>query len=78
MITQINTDITIKFFYKKDTNTIPFVKWFYKQEKTNKDIINKRLLRVKSGNYGDYKSVGNNILELRFKQGFRNIFYRSK
>ena len=26
------------------------------------------------GNYGDYKSVGDGILELRFNQGFRIYF----
>ena len=29
---------------------------------------------MKLGNYGDYKSVGDGVLELRFNQGFRIYF----
>ncbi len=68
------SDIVIKFFYKRTTNSTPFIEWFYRQEKFTRDIINKRLIRVKNGNYGDYKSISNGILELRFKQGFRIYF----
>ena len=34
----------------------------------------KRLKRLQIGSYGDYKSVGDGVLELRFNQGFRIYF----
>ena len=64
----------VKYYFDKVRNEIVFDKWFLKLERQDKIIIKKRLFRLSDGNYGDYKSVGNNILELRFKQGFRIYF----
>ena len=69
-----DNNVIIKFFFESTKNKVPFIEWFNKQEKFNIDIINKRLIKVKNGNYGDYKSISNGILELRFKQGFRIYF----
>ena len=60
--------------YKDNQGKIPFNEWQNSLQKTDKLIIYKRLERLKLGNYGDYKSVGDGILELRFNQGFRIYF----
>jgi putative addiction module killer protein len=39
------------------------------KDRTARDIIDKRLERVKLGNYGDYKPVGEGVYELRFSYG---------
>jgi putative addiction module killer protein len=52
----------------------PFLTWFNTLEEAGKNIVEKRLRRIADGNYGDYKSVGNGILELRFHQGYRIYF----
>ena len=64
----------IKYYFDKIKGEITFKKWLNKQENDAKLLIRKRIDRLSGGNYGDYKSVGNNILELRFKQGFRIYF----
>jgi putative addiction module killer protein len=53
---------------------VPFEKWLHSLEMPLKNIIDKRLDRVREGNYGDYKSLGGGILELRFHQGYRIYF----
>jgi putative addiction module killer protein len=49
---------------------IPFDCWFdaLRDEKT-KTIINKRLNRVRLGNLGDYRSVGEGVCELKINYG---------
>lgn len=49
---------------------IPFDRWFdaLRDEKT-KTIINKRLNRVRLGNLGDYRSVGEGVYELKINYG---------
>jgi putative addiction module killer protein len=41
---------------------------------TARDMIDKRLERVRLGNYGDCKSLGEGIFELRFASGLRIYF----
>ena len=60
--------------YKDNQGKIPFNEWQNSLQKTDKLIIYKRLERLKLGNYGDYKFVGDGVLELRFNQGFRIYF----
>ena len=54
---------------------IPFFLWMdtIRDRQVTKIIIS-RLDRVQYGNYGDYKSVGGGVLELRFKIGIRIYF----
>ena len=52
----------------------PFKKWLMHLEKIDKAIVINRMKRVRQGNYGDYKSVGDGVLELRFNHGFRIYF----
>lgn len=57
----------------------PFSIWFcgLKDKNLQRRII-ERIDRVEEGNYGDYKSVGDGILELRFKVGLRIYFSEKK
>lgn len=62
-------------YYKKLNNKIPFFDWLdsLKDKKIIKKIFN-RLTSISAGNFGDHKSVGNGVKELRFKNGTR-IYY---
>jgi putative addiction module killer protein len=64
----------IKYYRTTDKKT-PFLDWFQNLHNiAAKDDIRNRLNRVKVGNYGDWKSVGGGISELRFHSGVR-IYY---
>lgn len=57
-------------FYRTKNGKEPFVEWF----ETLKDVrlraqIKNRLERLAVGNYGDYKSIGDGIHELRIHYG---------
>jgi putative addiction module killer protein len=57
--------------------TEDFDSWFLKlKDKTVKTKLLSRIDRVKNGNFGDFKSLGSNLFELRFffGNGFR-IYY---
>jgi putative addiction module killer protein len=64
----------IVYFQQNDDDRCPFLEWMETLEKSRRDIIKSRIWRVGSGNYGDYKSVGEGVLELRFHQGYRIYF----
>ncbi|MCL2009781.1 MAG: hypothetical protein FWG71_04460 [Synergistaceae bacterium] len=62
-------------YYRTIEGKIPFLHWFDSlRNLTTKDDIRSRLNRVKLGNYGDCKSVGEGVLELRFRSGVRIYF----
>jgi len=64
----------------KIKETIYFSKWLKKlKDVKGKVSIIRRLKRVSQGNLGDYKSLGNNICELRLTigPGYR-IYYMQK
>ncbi len=55
----------------------PFIEWLESlKDKTARYRIKERLDRVALGNMGDYKSVGNGVMEMRLKfgSGYR-IYY---
>ncbi len=54
----------------------PFLEWFYMLDKTDKKRVEARLIRIQSGNFGDYKNIDNELNELRLKfgSGYR-IYY---
>lgn len=53
----------------------PFSTWLYGlQDRNLQRRVVERMDRVEEGNYGDYKSVGDGILELRFRVGLRIYF----
>ena len=64
------------FVYKTSTGKCPYDDWFYELDKTAQARIEKRLERVKEGNYGDFKKIDNDISELRFTfgSGYRIYF----
>jgi putative addiction module killer protein len=54
----------------------PIINWMSKPDNLTKKRIQTRILRLSSGNYGDFKKVNKNILELRldFGSGYRVYF----
>jgi putative addiction module killer protein len=70
---QMKTVVT----YKTESGKVPFNIWFdsLRDRKTRQRILS-RLFRVENGHYGDYKSVGEGVFELRFffSAGYRVYF----
>ncbi len=62
--------------YKTKDGKCPFDIWMNSLDNSMKVRVSKRIERVEEGNYGDYKKLDNNILELRFKfgSGYRIYF----
>lgn len=59
--------------------TNQFSSWLSKlKDLKGKVSIFRRIDRVRNGNFGDYKSVGNNIFELRFTIGPAYRVYYTK
>jgi putative addiction module killer protein len=54
----------------------PFREWLDSLDIATKARVQVRLLRVESGNLGDYKSIGEGVMELRldFGPGYRIYF----
>jgi len=68
--------INIKI-YKDERGCEPFKKWVSDfKNKTTKARIYNRLKRIRLGNFGDYKNIGQGLFELRlhFGPGYR-IYY---
>lgn len=64
-------------FYEDAKGDEPFTDWLNKlRDPTTRRRILKRLFRVEQGNYGDHKSVGDGVYELRFffGSGYRVYF----
>jgi putative addiction module killer protein len=62
--------------YETEKGDLPFNDWLDDLDKVIAVRILARLERVKQGNYGDYKSVGEGVFELRyfFGAGYRVYF----
>ena len=64
-------------FYQDQAGNEPVTDWLnrLRDAKTRRRIL-KRFFRVESGHYGDYKSVGDDVCELRFffGAGYRVYF----
>ena len=63
--------------YADDTGKEPFTDWLERlRDPQTRRRIQSRLLRVESGNYGDYKSLKDGVFELRlqFGSGYRIYF----
>ncbi len=66
--------------YDTDKRDTLFAKWLIKlKDNKAKVAIFRRLNRVRNGNFGDYKSLGDGLYELRFTigAGYR-IYYMRK
>ena len=63
-------------FYYDSKGESPIINWMSKLDNITKKRIQTRILRLSSGNYGDFKKVNKNILELRldFGSGYRVYF----
>ena len=63
--------------YRTPNGKVPFAEWYNAiQDLTLQGRIDKRLERVANGNFGDCRSVGAGVLELRlqFGAGYRIYF----
>ncbi|MEL6489565.1 MAG: type II toxin-antitoxin system RelE/ParE family toxin [Cyanobacteria bacterium J06634_6] len=62
--------------YIDKSGSRPFEKWFSTLDKKTQVRVSARLDRIVSGNFGDFKSVGKGVYELRlfFGSGYR-IYY---
>lgn len=62
--------------YKTLSGACPFIEWFETLDLTTQARIEVRLDRVRLGNFGDSKSLGDGIYELRlhFGGGYR-VYY---
>jgi putative addiction module killer protein len=63
--------------YKDEYGNEPFIDWLeYIKDKTIQARIRERLRRIELGNFGDHRSIGDGIFELRlhFGSGYR-IYY---
>lgn len=64
-----------------DEGQVPFEKWYYSlKDKITKVRVRRRLDRLELGNFGDAKSVGEGIYELRlnFGAGYRIYFTKTE
>ncbi|MCX6594461.1 MAG: type II toxin-antitoxin system RelE/ParE family toxin [Acidobacteria bacterium] len=64
--------------YRRANGKRPFVDWVTNLDPASEAAIVRRLDRVRSGNLGDYKSVGKGVFELRVNwgPGYRVYFGR--
>ena len=64
-------------YYRDPNNRQPFTEWFESiRDKVTQQRIDKRLARLEDGNFGDFRSVGGGVFELRlrFGPGYRIYF----
>lgn len=67
----------VKFFIDKNQKN-HVASWLNKLDVKTRSRINLRLVRLEYGSYGDYKSLGNKLFELRFffANGYRVYFVK--
>lgn len=76
---QIADEIEVLFFMKKN-NRVPFEDWLGSlKDVLAKKAIFARLARLRGGNFGIHKNVGEGVEELKidFGAGYRIYFYRT-
>ena len=64
-------------FYRTSNGHEPFAEWFNTIRDTQtRTRIQRRLVRLEAGNFGDYHVIGNGVFELRlhFGAGYRIYF----
>lgn len=65
-------------FYKAKNGKNYFETWLMSLDKTLLNKVLVRISRVKLGNFGDYRSLKNDLYELRFNNGLRIYFTEIK
>ena len=56
--------------YRMKNGRVPFIEWFDSiRDKRAQTRIEARLIFLEQGNFGDYRSVGNGVFELRIHIG---------
>ena len=56
--------------YRDPNDRVPYIEWFESiQDLKTRTQIQSRIDRIKDGNLGDYKPVGDGVFELRFRSG---------
>ena len=65
--------------FKLKTNKEPFKDWIGSLDYSTQERILTRINRIKFGNFGDYKNLGDGVFELRFDfgSGYRIYFGKS-
>jgi putative addiction module killer protein len=74
------TDELIVKVLETDDGVSPFEEWYFGlRDRKTRQIVLARLARVRSGTFGDWKSVGGSVFELRidYGPGYRVYFGRS-
>src|SRR5579863_167484 len=63
-------------YYQKENGVVPVTQWLEELDVTIRHRIYARFDRLELGHYGDYKSVGGGVCELRFAfgSGYRIYF----
>ena len=57
-------------FYRMPNGREPFTEWYTTiQDRSTRNKIQKRIDRLEDGNFGDYRSVGAGVFEIRFHFG---------
>ena len=64
--------------YRDETNKEPFAEWLHDLDFKLQNTILSRLNRIKLGNFGDCKSVGDKVHELRIHAGAGYRIYFAK
>ena len=63
-------------YYETLEGRVPYENWYSKIKDVRLRLaVDKRLERMESGNYGDCESVGEGVLELRFKAFGVRIYF---
>ncbi|MBU6338388.1 MAG: type II toxin-antitoxin system RelE/ParE family toxin [Rickettsiales bacterium] len=65
--------------YRTNRGVEPFNNWLHNLDSVSIERVLRRINRVRFGNFGDYKNIGNGIFELRldFDGGYRIYFTMS-
>ena len=79
---RIRYNVSMKeiLFYETKQGKSPYYEWYKTLDNSIKLRIDKRLQRIIQGNYGDFKSIDENLKEFRFSigKGYRIYFTEYK
>lgn len=61
-------------YYQDDLGKVPFLKWFYKLDRTEQILLRYHLKQMTLGKFGDSEPVGFGVLEKKIASGYR-VYY---